>query len=205
MQKGEDYFLLNGSAEVPVKVIGDHNMQNIAGAKKVCSLLGVSDSEFYRAISTFAGAAKRLQILAQNSKTRVYLDFAHSPSKVKATIKAVRQAFPSRKLIACLELHTFSSLNAEFLKQYNGAMEGADVPIVFFDEHTLAHKKLPELGIAKVSESFGTPKPKVYTNSSVLVSDFEKTNWNECTLLLMTSGNFSGVNMKDLALRIVNL
>jgi UDP-N-acetylmuramate: L-alanyl-gamma-D-glutamyl-meso-diaminopimelate ligase len=204
MQKGEDYFLLNGSAEVPVKVIGDHNMQNIAGAKQVCSLLGVSNSEFYKAMSTFAGAAKRLQILAQNSKTRVYLDFAHSPSKVKATIKAVKQAFPSRKLFACLELHTFSSLNAEFLKQYNGAMEGADVPIVFFDEHTLAHKKLPELSAAKVSESFGTPEPKVYINSTGLVSDFEKVNWDECTLLLMTSGNFSGVNMKDLALRIVN-
>lgn len=204
IQKGEEYFLLNGFTEVPVKVIGDHNMQNIAGAKQVCSLLGVSDSEFYKAISTFAGAAKRLQILAQNSKTRVYLDFAHSPSKVKATIKAVKQAFPSRKLIACLELHTFSSLNAEFLMQYNGAMECADVPVVFFDEHTLAHKKLPELSAAKVSESFGEPKPKVYTNSSVLVSDFEKVNWDECTLLLMTSGNFSGVNLKDLAHRIVN-
>ncbi len=203
-QIGEGYSLLYNNTEVPIKVIGNHNMQNIAGAKGVCNQLGVPDSQFYQAIASFAGAAKRLQVLAQNDRTRVFLDFAHSPSKVKATVAAVKQAFPNRKLIACLELHTFSSLNKDFLSHYNGSMLGADEPIVFFDPHTLFHKKLPSLSTQIVTEAFGAPVPKVFNLSTEMLKFLKSQKWENCNLLLMTSGNFSGVNMNTLANEIVN-
>jgi UDP-N-acetylmuramate: L-alanyl-gamma-D-glutamyl-meso-diaminopimelate ligase len=180
-------------------VFGKHNMQNISGAKAVCNQVGVSDEEFYKAISTFKGASKRLQRLAENEHTKVFLDFAHSPSKVAATVAAVSEAYQDRELVACLELHTFSSLNAEFLSQYAGTMNKSNVSLVYFNPETIAHKKLSPIEPIDVKNSFLPSNVEVYTDSKVLINKLKTINWKNKNLLIMTSGNFSGVNLQELA------
>lgn len=198
------YKLINSSREYPLKIFGKHNMQNIGVAKAACAMLGTSEEQFYRAIVEFKGAVRRLQCLADNSSTKVFLDFAHSPSKVKATIKATREAYPGKKLVACLELHTFSSLNRDFLAQYRDTLSGADYPIVYFDPHTIEHKHLPAISPDEVKTSFGMPTPNVYTDISALTLQLQQINWKNRILLLMSSGNFSGLNIGELSAKIVN-
>jgi hypothetical protein len=154
--------------EVPLKVFGEHNLQNIAGAKNVCNELGVFDEDFYKAIATFEGAANRLQLLAEGSSTVVFKDFAHSPSKLTATVSAMKQQFKSRKLVAVMELHTFSSLNKDFMKEYAGSMDEADVPVVFFDKHTFEHKKMPLLDEQFVKENFANQRLRIFTDAQSL-------------------------------------
>ena len=197
------YLLKYNNNLRPVEVLGSHNMQNISGAMAVCSELGIHNDDFYKAISTFKGASKRLQLLAENNSTKVFLDFAHSPSKVSATVKALKEAFPYRELVACLELHTFSSLNPNFLGEYKNTMLGADFPIVYFNPETLQHKKLPPINPEEVARSFGNPKPIVFTDSSKLIERIKNIDLNQKNLLIMTSGNFSGVNLRQLASSIV--
>ncbi len=197
------YILKENGNSHPVEVFGSHNMQNIAGAQAVCKELGISSKDFYEAIATFKGASKRLQLLAENSQTKVFLDFAHSPSKVSATVKALREAYPERELVACLELHTFSSLNPNFLGEYKDMLQGADLPIVYFNPETLQHKKLPEISTETVSHNFGNPKPEVFTNSERLIDRLKSIDFRQKNLLIMTSGNFSGVNLRELASLLV--
>lgn len=187
---------------VPLKIFGEHNLQNIAGAKAVCSSIGISDSTFYEAIATFAGAAKRLQLLASKSNTNIYLDFAHSPSKLKATTQAVKEQFPNRTLVACMELHTFSSLNRDFLSEYKGTMSKADHAYVYFNPETLRHKRLPEINQDEVAEAFGG-NVKVFTDSSLLIKELQLREYTNSNLLIMTSGNFSGVDLKSFAQNLV--
>lgn len=194
--------LVTEQACYPLKIFGRHNMQNISAAKAVCLKLGVSESNFYRAISTFKGAAKRLQRLAEGANSTVFLDFAHSPSKVAATIGAVLEEYPNRKLVACLELHTFSSLNINFMSQYRNVFSGVAVPIVYFDPGTVEHKNLPPLNINEVRDAFGQPIPDVCISASEMVEKLNGMNWENANLLLMTSGNFSGLNLNGLALQI---
>jgi len=198
-------LIVNGN-KIPLAVFGKHNMQNISGAKAVCYQVGVSDDVFYKAISTFKGASKRLQLLAENQSTKIFLDFAHSPSKVAATVQAVSEAYPERELVACLELHTFSSLNTEFLGQYKDTMEKSNIPFVYFNPTTLEHKKLPPIDPLLVKSSFRTPSIEVFTDSKQLIESLKNINWKNKNLLIMTSGNFSGVNLqefaKEIALRV---
>jgi len=196
--------LLINNAKIPLAVFGKHNMQNISGAKAVCNQVGVSDEEFYKAISTFKGASKRLQRLAENEHTKVFLDFAHSPSKVAATVGAVSEAYQDRQLVACLELHTFSSLNAEFLSQYKGTMDKSDISLVYFNRETIAHKKLSPIEPDDVKNSFLPSNVEVFTDSQVLINKLKAIDWKNKNLLIMTSGNFSGVNLQDLAKDIVH-
>lgn len=195
-------FLINKGTKIPLSIFGKHNMQNISGAKAVCNQVGVTDEIFYKAISTFKGASKRLQLLAENSHTKVFLDFAHSPSKVAATVQAVSEAFPSRKLVACLELHTFSSLNSEFLSQYKNSMEYSEIPFVYFNPVTLEHKKLPPIEPSFVKSSFGTSRVEIFTDSKKLIESLKTIDWQNKNLLIMTSGNFSGVNLQEFAKEI---
>ncbi len=198
---GSAYLIVNGD-KVPLAVFGKHNMQNISGAKAVCNQVGIADEVFYQAISTFKGASKRLQLLAENQHTKVFLDFAHSPSKVAATVQAVSEAFPERELVACLELHTFSSLNAEFLNQYNGTLDKSEFPLVYFNPSTLEHKKLNPIEPSLVKNCFGTPNIKVFTDSQQLLESLKKIEWQNKNLLIMTSGNFSGMNLQAFAKEI---
>lgn len=189
--------------KIPLSVFGEHNLRNIEGARKICKLLGVSDYDFNRSIGSFEGAAKRLQLVAKNSSTAVYKDFAHSPSKLIATIDALKKQFPDRKLFACMELHTFSSLNKNFLAQYKGAMANADVSVVYYNPHTVEHKKLEPISKEFIADAFGDSKINVFADSSALKDFLTKQKWEQSNLLMMSSGNFDGLSIEKLAEEIV--
>jgi UDP-N-acetylmuramate: L-alanyl-gamma-D-glutamyl-meso-diaminopimelate ligase len=196
--------LIDGEKEYPVAVFGRHNMQNISAAKKVCEMLGINDEMFFGAIRHFRGAGKRMQLLQENEHTSVYLDFAHAPSKVKATTSALKELYPERWLTAVLELHTFSSLNADFLPQYSGTMQAADKAIAYFNPHTVAHKKLPEISADQVKEAFRQKDLWVYTDAWKLIKDLQDSEWKGSNLLIMTSGNFDGQDLDQLAASLMD-
>jgi UDP-N-acetylmuramate: L-alanyl-gamma-D-glutamyl-meso-diaminopimelate ligase len=185
--------------EIPLKIFGDHNLMNLNAAKLICAQLGINDEEFDAAIRSFTGAAKRLELLKSSDQTNVYKDFAHSPSKLKATIEAVKAQFPDRKLIACIELHTFSSLNKDFLVQYGDTMKAADVAIVYIDEKTFQHKKLQPFSKDDVQTAFKSDKIHYFDSSEALQDCLLKVNFYRTNLLLMSSGNFGGLDLVKLA------
>ncbi|MFM2267453.1 MAG: hypothetical protein RL757_894 [Bacteroidota bacterium] len=188
---------------VPLRIFGDHNLANLKAAYLVCKELGVSDAEFFEAVKTFNGAAKRLQILCQTSESIAFLDFAHAPSKVKATVAAMKQQYEHRKLVACLELHTFSSLNKAFLPQYRHALAAADEAAVYFNEHTLTMKKMPPLSEAEVKAAFDHPNLKVFTDNQAFLAYLEEKKFQQRNLLLMTSGTFNGLELKTVAEKLL--
>jgi UDP-N-acetylmuramate: L-alanyl-gamma-D-glutamyl-meso-diaminopimelate ligase len=196
-------FLIDLDKEIPIKVFGEHNLQNISGAQLVCDKIGISDEDFYNAISEFKGAAKRLEVLAQNDYTTIFRDFAHSPSKLQATVKAVKDQFQQRKLIAVMELHTFSSLNANFLKEYRGAMESADIAIVYYNPEVIKHKKLEDITPAQVKDAFHKKNLVVYTDQKELKEYLTHTNLMNHNLLLMSSGNFSGIDLQEFSNNLI--
>jgi UDP-N-acetylmuramate: L-alanyl-gamma-D-glutamyl-meso-diaminopimelate ligase len=190
--------------KTPLQVFGEHNLMNINGARLVCNQLNVPDDKFYEAISSFKGASKRLELVARNENSSMYKDFAHSPSKLKATTAAVKKQFPQRKLIACMELHTFSSLNEDFLKEYEDTMSLADEAIVYFNPHTIEHKKLKAISEKQVKEAFGGSNVEVYTDSSEIVQHLKKMDWKNTNLLMMSSGNFDGIDFTKLGKELIN-
>lgn len=183
----------------PLKVFGDHNLMNLNAARLVCEQLGLSTADFDAAIASFTGAAKRLELLSSNNETNVYKDFAHSPSKLKATIDAVKRQFTNRKLVACIELHTFSSLNKAFLSQYKDTMNAADVAIVYIDEKTFQHKKMEPLNESDVQTSFNDKSILFFTDAIALEKHLRKLHFGNSNLLLMSSGNFGGMDLVKLA------
>ena len=188
----------NGS----LSVFGNHNLLNLNAAYLVCKELKIDAKDFLKAIANFTGASKRLELLAKNNHTNVYRDFAHAPSKVKATMEAVKQQFPDRKLIAVLELHTFSSLNENFMKEYNGAMDNADIAAVFFSKHALDLKRMPELQKNKVYEGFAKEGLTVINEKNELEKWLAKQQYENANLLLMSSGNYDGTDMITFANKI---
>lgn len=195
-------FLKDGDIKVPLMVFGAHNLQNMNAALHVCLELGVSKTDFYNQIKSFKGASKRLELVNQNEHTSVYKDFAHSPSKLKATSSAVKNQFQSRSLVACMELHTFSSLTKEFLKEYENTMDLPDSAIVYFNPKTIVHKKLKSFDESLLPQYFKRADLKVFTDSGALKNHLLSLNWENCNLLLMSSGNFDGINFDDLGTEI---
>lgn len=189
--------------KVPLKIFGNHNLQNLEGARLLCNQIGINDTEFYEAIQSFGGAAKRLELIDSKNKTSVFKDFAHSPSKLKATVKAVKNQYQTRKVIAVMELHTFSSLNEDFLKEYKGSMEEADEAIVYFNPKTIEHKKLKAISENDVKSAFAQDDLIISTDSTSLQAYLLKKDWNNSVLLLMTSGNFDGVNLNEFGKQII--
>ncbi|WP_214228142.1 Mur ligase family protein [Pedobacter sp. B4-66] len=185
--------------ETALKVFGDHNLMNLNAAKLVCKQLGISSEEFNTAIASFTGAAKRLELLNSSNETNVYKDFAHSPSKLKATIEAVKTQFTTRKLVACIELHTFSSLNKDFLAQYADTMSNADVAIVYIDEKTFEHKKMQPFTKSEVQKAFNDDNLQFFNDFRLLESYLQGINFYRTNLLLMSSGNFGGLDLTKLA------
>lgn len=192
-------YLQHGGKEIPLLIFGDHNLMNLEAARNLCSAFNIGDVQFYEAVQSFKGAARRLELVLKKGTFNCYKDFAHSPSKLKATTSAVKEQFPSRKVVACMELHTFSSLTAEFLTQYNGAMDTADEAYVYFNPHTIAHKKLPPVTVEQVREAFARPDLKVSTDSAQLMDELKAKHWDNSVLLFMTSGNFDGVDFAAVA------
>jgi len=188
--------------QIPLRVFGDHNLLNLNGARLVCNQLGVNDEHFYRVIQSFSGASKRLELITKNESTAVFKDFAHSPSKVQATVKAVKDQFPTKKLVACMELHTFSSLSREFLAHYKGTMDNADKPIIYYNPHALLLKKMPPIMPEEVMAGFEHPGLEIFNDSTLLYQRLLDENWNNKNLLLMSSGDFDGMDLTYLAKKI---
>jgi len=184
---------------MPIEVFGAHNLNNLAGAKWICQNMGVDEADFYEAISSFKGASKRLEKIGESKKNVAYKDFAHSPSKVAATTKAVKEQYPDRKLIACLELHTYSSLNAEFLKEYEGALDSADVAVVFYSPDAVKIKQLEEVTYEQIAKSFNREDLIIYTNPAAFKEYLFhlKFDTEAIALLLMSSGNYGGLNFDE--------
>jgi UDP-N-acetylmuramate: L-alanyl-gamma-D-glutamyl-meso-diaminopimelate ligase len=187
---------------MPIEVFGQHNLSNLSGAKWICQNMGIDEEDFYEAIATFKGASKRLEKIAESKTCVAYKDFAHAPSKVAATTKAVKEQYPERTLIACLELHTYSSFNPQFLKLYKGALDAADVPIVFYLPESVAIKKLAPVSKAQIAEAFEIEDLKIITNSDDLKTYIDVQNLDNSVLLLMSSGNYGGLDLKALKSRI---
>ena len=184
---------------VPMQVFGRHNMQNLQAAMLACHCIGVAPDDFYREISTFTGASNRLEKIAETETSVAYKDFAHSPSKLKATINAVRERYPNKQLIACMELHTFSSLMADFLPQYKGCMAEADIAYVYFNPKVIEHKRLTPITADEVREAFGTSNVQVFTESEALQAQLKSLRYDNTALLMMSSGTFDGIEIKEFA------
>jgi len=179
---------------LPIEVFGKHNLNNLAGAKWICQHMGIDEEYFYEAIATFKGASKRLEKVAEGKASVAYKDFAHSPSKVKATTQAVKEQYPDRTLVACLELHTYSSLNAEFLKEYKGSLDAADVAVVFYSPHAVEIKKLKEISHQQIANAFEREDLVIFTNADAFRKFLFSQNFDNKTLLLMSSGNYGGLD-----------
>jgi UDP-N-acetylmuramate: L-alanyl-gamma-D-glutamyl-meso-diaminopimelate ligase len=182
---------------MPIEVFGAHNLNNLAGAKWICQNMGVDEADFYEAIASFKGASKRLEKIAEGKGKVAYKDFAHSPSKVSATTQAVKAQYPNRKLVACLELHTYSSLNAEFLKEYEGAIDAADVAVVFYSPDAVKIKQLEEVTYDQIAQSFKRTDLIIYTNPQEFKDFLFSYDLNNSALLLMSSGNYGGLNFDE--------
>ncbi len=195
--------IIYSGQEYPLKIFGRHNIQNIHGAWLICRQMGISDEAFLDAIVTFSGASKRLQLLGQNDQSAVFKDFAHSPSKLKATIEAVKEQYPDRHLLACLELHTYSSLNKDFLPLYRDCMKSADTPVVYFSPHALSLKRLPMLSPVEVKEAFGDDRLMIFNDPDTFRQYLLEQDYVKKNLLLMSSGNFDGLKPEEMVIEIL--
>ena len=182
-----------------INVFGDHNLLNMQAAYYACKELGIDAKTFIDAIGNFAGASRRLELLASNAFTNIYRDFAHAPSKVKATIEAVKQQFPKRQLLAVLELHTFSSLNEKFMEEYHGAMDKADKAVVFYSNHALELKRMPALPEQAVKKGFNKEGLEVINDKEALWQWLNAQDYQNANLLLMSSGNYDGLDIVKFA------
>lgn len=197
-------FLHTPAGDVPLKIFGRHNLLNLEGARLVCEQLGIKREAFYDAIQSFAGASKRLETVVTGENTIIFKDFAHSPSKLRATIQAVKEQYPDRRLTACFELHTYSSLNKDFLPQYAHAMDEADTAIVFYGRHALELKRLDYFESNDVVNAFQRDDIKVFNDGENLQNYLLNEDWNHHNLLLMSSGNFFGMDLKYLSTHIID-
>ncbi|MBU2949506.1 peptidoglycan synthetase [Tamlana agarivorans] len=196
VQDGET-ILETSEGDLPIEVFGKHNLNNLAGAKWICQHMGIDEDDFYEAIATFKGASKRLEKIAEGKTSVAYKDFAHSPSKVEATTQAVKEQYKNKTLVACLELHTYSSLNAEFLKEYKGALDAADVAVVFYSPNAVEIKKLENITHDQIAEAFKRDGLIIYTNPEDFKNFLFAQEFENKALLLMSSGNYGGLDFNE--------
>ncbi len=199
INEGVTYLGESSETGIPLKVFGKHNLMNMEAARLVCLELGINKDDFNLAIKDFSGAAKRLELLGENKSSAIYKDFAHSPSKLKATISAVKEQFPNRALIACIELHTFSSLNKQFISEYKNTLNGVDFPVVYIDKKTVEQKKLTPYTEDDLKKAFNNDKIKFFNHPEKIKEHLLAFNLDNKNLLLMSSGNFSGLDLAELA------
>lgn len=192
-------WLITPKGEIQISLFGQHNMQNLQGALLVCREMGITDEQFYEAIAHFEGAANRLEKVIETPHLTYFRDFAHAPSKLKATVEAVRQQFPEKKLVTCFELHTYSSLNQSFLKGYVNALNPADQACVYFNPHALQLKRLPMLQKEQVKEAFGNPQLQVFNDSNDMRQWVSHQIDDNTVVLMMSSGDFDGINHQEFA------
>ena len=199
--KTPNHTIKNGTTyleNIPLKIFGKHNLQNLNAARLVCKELGISDSDFYNNIKTFNGASNRLELIREDTNSSIYKDFAHSPSKLIATIDAVKKQFKDRKLVACMELHTFSSLNKRFLSQYVNSMNNADQAIVYFSLEAIKHKRLDPISKEDIQLAFKNENLKVINDKEELINHLKDIYTKNTNLLMMSSGNFNKLNYNEI-------
>lgn len=194
-ERGRNY-LTSGKDKFPTQVFGTHNFLNLSAAKELLKKVGVTSEEFHEAIADFKGIAGRLEKQAESKSSVFYKDFAHAPSKAKASIKAIKEQYPSHELVAILELHTYSSLSKAYLPEYKHAFKGCQTPVVYYNPEAVSAKRLPPLTPEDVKRAFGTPAPKVFNDADALLEFLRRQNWKNKTLLMMSSGNFGGLDFK---------
>ena len=194
-------YLETSEGDLPLEIFGKHNLQNLAGSKWICQHMGIDEDDFYEAIASFSGASKRLEKVAENNDTVIFKDFAHSPSKVEATTRAVKNQYNNRKVLACLELHTYSSLNADFLSEYKGSLNFADKAVVFYSPDAVKIKQLKQVTKKQIADAFQYDDLIIYTNPQEFKDFLFSENLKETVLLFMSSGNYGGLDfelIKDL-------
>ena len=192
-------YVKTRNGEIALKIFGEHNLQNMEAARLACKQIGVMDEQFYTAMADFPGASNRMQKIVEKPNAVAFKDFAHSPSKLKATVKAARKQYPDRKLVACMELHTFSSLTEDFLPQYADSMKDADIAFVYYNPEVIQHKHLKDINPEQVKKAFGGKNITVFTDTNELQAKLRSMNFDDSVLLLMSSGNFSGINLLEFA------
>lgn len=191
-----DTLLDTEDGPMPIEVFGKHNLNNLEGARWICQLMGVQQEDFYEAIATFKGASKRLEKIGQGPTSIAYKDFAHSPSKVRATTQALKSQYPERHLLACLELHTYSSLNPEFLSEYKGTLNDADKAVVFYSPNAVKIKKLDAVSSTQILKAFQREDLVVFTDPAAFQDYLFEQDFTETSLLLMSSGNYGGLDFE---------
>ena len=191
-----DTLLDTEDGPMPIEVFGKHNLNNLEGARWICQLMGVQQEDFYEAIATFKGASKRLERIGQGPTSIAYKDFAHSPSKVRATTQALKSQYPERSLLACLELHTYSSLNPEFLSEYKGTLNGADKAVVFYSPNAVKIKKLDAVSSSQILKAFQREDLVVFTDPAAFQDYLFEQDFTDTSLLLMSSGNYGGLDFE---------
>jgi len=191
-----DTLLDTEDGPMPIEVFGKHNLNNLEGARWICQLMGVQQEDFYEAIATFKGASKRLERIGQGPTSIAYKDFAHSPSKVRATTQALKSQYPERSLLACLELHTYSSLNPEFLSEYKGTLNDADKAVVFYSPNAVKIKKLDAVSSSQILKAFQREDLVVFTDPAAFQDYLFEQDFTDTSLLLMSSGNYGGLDFE---------
>jgi len=197
------FALVYNKEKFPIQIFGSHNFQNISGAKEVLKKIGVTSEQFYRAIGTFQGAAGRLEKIAENESVSIYKDFAHAPSKVAATVKAMKEIYPARDLVACVELHTYSSLNKKYLPQYKGTLRNAQTAVVYFNPEKVRAKKLEAISVSEIQSAFANAQVQVFDNAGEMENFLLSQKWENKNLLMMSSGNFGGLDLIRLSEKIL--
>jgi len=190
-------YLETSEGDLPLEVFGTHNLQNLAGAKWICQHMGIDEDDFYEAIASFSGASKRLEKIAENDTSVIFKDFAHSPSKVAATTKAVKKQYENSNVLACLELHTYSSLNAVFLEEYKGTLDAADKAVVFYSPDAVKIKQLEAVTSAQIAKAFQREDLIIYTNPQEFKAFLFAENLKNTALVFMSSGNYGGLNLEE--------
>lgn len=200
IEQGVTYL---GREHTPLRIFGKHNLQNLQAAALACAQIGITEQTFFNALSDFTGASNRLEKIVETPDSVAFKDFAHSPSKLRATIDAVREQYPNRRLVACMELHTFSSLTADFLPQYFGCMQKADVAFVYFNPKVIEHKHLQTITKEEVRQAFGTDNITVFTEVEAMKTALEEMDFHNKVLLMMTSGTYDGIDIKQFATNLI--
>lgn len=198
IEKGKT-ILKTEEGEIPIQIFGKHNLSNLSGALQICKQIGITAKDFYKNIADFKGASKRLEKITENENTIVFKDFAHSPSKVKATTQAVKNQFENKKLLACFELHTYSSLNTDFLKEYENTLSAADEAVVFYSPEAVKIKGLENIDAEDIKTAFQYKNLKVYTNPAEFQEFLKNKDLKDKVLLLMSSGNYGGLDFEELS------